>query len=107
MPDRNATRSWARRWGCRSRWRFILHWRRGHLGDHDIYKETLWNPIDVLTRFKNPVVLVIALFALCLATLATNIAANVVSPANDFAQLAPKRITFRVGGFITDSSASS
>jgi NCS1 family nucleobase:cation symporter-1 len=39
--------------------------------------------------------------ALCLATLATNIAANVVSPANDFAHLWPKRITFRVGGFIT------
>ena len=66
-----------------------------------IYGETLWNPIDVLTRFKNPVVLVIALFALCLATLATNIAANVVSPANDFAQLAPKKITFRLGGLIT------
>lgn len=66
-----------------------------------IYRETLWNPIDVLTRFKNPLVLVVALFALCIATLATNIAANVVSPANDFAQLAPKRITFRVGGLIT------
>jgi len=66
-----------------------------------LYKETLWNPIDVLTRFKNPAVLVVALFALCLATLATNIAANVVSPANDFAQLAPKKITFRLGGLIT------
>ncbi|HWA08972.1 MAG TPA: NCS1 family nucleobase:cation symporter-1 [Opitutaceae bacterium] len=66
-----------------------------------IYHETLWNPIDVLTRFKNPAVLVVALLALCLATLATNIAANVVSPANDFAQLAPRRITFRLGGLIT------
>jgi NCS1 family nucleobase:cation symporter-1 len=66
-----------------------------------IYHETLWNPIDVLTRFKNPVVLVVALFSLCLATLATNIAANVVSPANDFAQLAPKHVTFRIGGLIT------
>jgi NCS1 family nucleobase:cation symporter-1 len=66
-----------------------------------IYGKTLWDPIDVLTRFKNPVVLVGALFALCLATLATNIAANVVSPANDFAQLAPRKITFRLGGLIT------
>jgi NCS1 family nucleobase:cation symporter-1 len=39
--------------------------------------------------------------SLCIATLATNIAANVVSPANDFAHLAPKRISFRVGGYIT------
>jgi NCS1 family nucleobase:cation symporter-1 len=66
-----------------------------------IYGETLWNPVDVLTRFKNPVVLIISLVSLCIATLATNIAANVVSPANDFAQLAPKKISFRVGGLIT------
>ena len=66
-----------------------------------VHGQTLWDPVDVLTRFKNPFVLVGSLFALCLATLATNIAANVVSPANDFAQLAPHRISFRVGGLIT------
>ena len=66
-----------------------------------IYGETIWDPVDVLTRFKSPAVLVIAMLALCLATLATNIAANVVSPANDFAHLAPSRISFRVGGLIT------
>ena len=41
------------------------------------------------------------MIALCVATLATNIAANVVSPANDFAHLAPRKISFRTGGFIT------
>src|SRR5262245_220344 len=41
------------------------------------------------------------MFSLCLATLATNIAANVVSPANDFAHLWPRRISFRTGGLIT------
>jgi nucleobase:cation symporter-1, NCS1 family len=66
-----------------------------------IYGETIWDPVDVLTRFKNPVLLVVAMLALCLATLATNIAANVVSPANDFAHLAPRKISFRVGGLIT------
>lgn len=66
-----------------------------------IYGKTIWDPVDVLTRFQNPVVLVVAMLALCLATLATNIAANVVSPANDFANLAPGVISFRVGGFIT------
>ena len=66
-----------------------------------IYGTTIWDPIDVLTRFKDPVVLVVAMVALCIATLATNIAANVVSPANDFAHLAPRRITFRLGGLIT------
>ena len=66
-----------------------------------IYGKTLWDPVDVLTRFSNPAVLVLAMLALCLATLATNIAANVVSPANDFANLAPGIISFRVGGYIT------
>jgi NCS1 family nucleobase:cation symporter-1 len=66
-----------------------------------IYGEMIWDPVDVLTRFTNPFVLVVAMLALCVATLATNIAANVVSPANDFANLAPKRISFRVGGLIT------
>jgi NCS1 family nucleobase:cation symporter-1 len=66
-----------------------------------IYGAPIWNPVDVLTKFTNPVVLVVAMLALCIATLATNIAANVVSPANDFAQLAPKKISFRIGGFIT------
>ena len=66
-----------------------------------IYGRTIWDPVDVLTRFKNPAVLVTAMLALCVATLATNIAANVVSPANDFAHLAPKRISFRIGGAIT------
>jgi len=45
--------------------------------------------------------MVVAMVSLCVATLATNIAANVVSPANDFAHLWPSVINFRVGGFIT------
>jgi NCS1 family nucleobase:cation symporter-1 len=63
--------------------------------------QAIWDPIILMTKFRNPVVLVIAMFALCLATLATNIAANVVSPANDFAHLAPRHISFRTGGLIT------
>jgi NCS1 family nucleobase:cation symporter-1 len=66
-----------------------------------IYGETIWDPVDVLTRFKDPFLLVVAMFALCIATLATNIAANVVGPANDFAHLAPRVISFRTGGLLT------
>ena len=66
-----------------------------------IYGATIWDPVDVLTRFGNPVVLVVAMLALCIATLATNIAANVVSPANDFSNLSPRKISFRTGGLIT------
>lgn len=66
-----------------------------------IYGQTIWDPVDVLTHFTNPIVLVVAMLALCIATLATNIAANVVSPANDFSHLAPHKISFRTGGLIT------
>lgn len=66
-----------------------------------IYGETIWDPVILITKFKNPAVLVFALAALVIATLATNIAANVVSPANDFANLWPAKITFRRGGYIT------
>jgi len=66
-----------------------------------IYGESIWDPIELLAKFKSQAVLIVAMISLCIATLATNIAANVVSPANDFAHLAPKWINFRRGGLIT------
>jgi nucleobase:cation symporter-1, NCS1 family len=66
-----------------------------------IYGKAIWDPVDVMSRMESKVTLVIAMFAIILATLATNIAANVVSPANDFAHLSPRRVSFRVGGLIT------
>ncbi len=66
-----------------------------------IFGHTIWDPVDLLITFKNPAVLVLAMVSLCIATLATNLAANVVSPANDFSNLAPKYIGFRTGGLIT------
>lgn len=61
----------------------------------------LWDPVYLLSLFDSTAVLIIAMVSLCIATLATNIAANVVSPANDFAHLWPRVITFRIGGLIT------
>ncbi len=61
----------------------------------------IWDPVILITKFTNPIVLAVSLFALCLATLATNLAANVVSPANDFSNIWPSKITFRIGGLIT------
>ncbi|MBA4019478.1 MAG: nitrate reductase [Pirellula sp.] len=75
-----------------------------HVIYHDLgpaQQADLWKPMYLLSLFDNPVVLCFAMFAVAVATLATNIAANVVSPANDFAHLWPKRITFRIGGLIT------
>jgi nucleobase:cation symporter-1, NCS1 family len=66
-----------------------------------IFGEPIWDPVALLGRFNEPVVASIALIALLLATLNTNVAANVVSPSNDFSNLNPKRISFRTGGLIT------
>jgi nucleobase:cation symporter-1, NCS1 family len=66
-----------------------------------IYGETIWDPIVLLSKFRDPIILILAMCSLALATLATNIAANVVGPANDFAHLSPRVISFRIGGLIT------
>jgi NCS1 family nucleobase:cation symporter-1 len=66
-----------------------------------IFGEALWDPVAVLSRLGNPWAVVIAMIALLMATLNVNVAANVVSPANDFSNLSPRRISFRIGGLIT------
>src|SRR5580692_4800500 len=66
-----------------------------------IFGQPIWDPVVLLGRFNRPVVASIALVALLIATLNTNVAANVVSPSNDFSNLNPRRISFRTGGLIT------
>src|SRR5260370_1841476 len=66
-----------------------------------IFGEVIWEPVVLLGRFNQPLVALIALVALLLATLNTNVAANVVSPSNDFSNLRPSLISFRTGGLIT------
>ncbi|MBC7543587.1 MAG: NCS1 family nucleobase:cation symporter-1 [Candidatus Sericytochromatia bacterium] len=66
-----------------------------------IYGEAIWDPVILVGKFTNPVIVAVAMFTVVIATLAVNIAANVVSPANDFANAFPKLISFRRGGLIT------
>ncbi len=66
-----------------------------------IFGQALWDPVAVLARLGNPWAVVLAMIALLIATLNVNVAANVVSPANDFSNLSPRRISFRSGGLIT------
>ena len=62
-----------------------------------IFGQPIWDPVVLLGRFNQPIVALIALVALLLATLNTNVAANVVSPSNDFSNLRPSLISFRDG----------
>lgn len=66
-----------------------------------IFGEAIWDPVVLLERFNQPIIALIALVALLVATLNTNVAANVVSPSNDFSNLRPSLISFRTGGLIT------
>lgn len=66
-----------------------------------IYGEAVWDPVDLLGRFEQPVLMVISMMALTLATLTTNLAANVVAPSTAFSNMMPRRISLRVGGLIT------
>jgi nucleobase:cation symporter-1, NCS1 family len=66
-----------------------------------IYGETIWDPVVLAGKFENKIFVSLAMIAVAISTLATNIAANIVSPANDFANMAPKKINFKTGGLIT------
>src|SRR6266513_1523538 len=66
-----------------------------------IFGEAIWDPVKVLERLGHPWAVVLAMIGLLMATLNVNVAANVVSPANDFSNLSPRRISFRTGGMIT------
>ena len=63
--------------------------------------DQLWDPVKLVGQFSQPVVVAISMFTIVVATLSVNIAANVVSPANDFANAFPRLISFRTGGLIT------
>ncbi len=66
-----------------------------------IYGTTIWDPVILAGKFENKILVTVAMLAIAISTLATNIAANIVSPANDFANLSPQKISFRTGGYIT------
>ena len=66
-----------------------------------IFGEAIWDPVVLIGRFNQPFIALVALVAILVATLNTNVAANVVSPSNDFSNLNPRLISFRTGGLIT------
>lgn len=71
-----------------------------------IFGETISDPVALVGRFAQgggggAVAAIVAMIGLAVATLSTNIAANVVSPVNALINLAPGTITFRIGAAIT------
>ena len=66
-----------------------------------VYHTTIWDPVQLTTKFPNTAVVIIGLIMVVLATMSVNVAANVVSPSYDFSNAAPRLVSFRVGGLIT------
>jgi NCS1 family nucleobase:cation symporter-1 len=66
-----------------------------------IFGEAIWDPVALIARIGSPPVIVFGALLVMLAQLTTNMAANVVSPANDFSSLSPRRISYLTGGLIT------
>ena len=65
-----------------------------------IFGEAIWDPVALAGKMGG-IGVVVALMALIIATLTTNLAANVVAPAYGFSNLNPKKISFKMGGYIT------
>ncbi len=61
----------------------------------------LFNPVNLINQFDSTAAVLIGLLVVIIATISTNLAANVVSPSYDFSNAAPKVISFRIGGLIT------
>ena len=66
-----------------------------------IFGKAIWDPVELITRIGSPAVIIFGALVVLAAQLTTNMAANVVSPANDFSNLSPKRISYVTGGLIT------
>ena len=66
-----------------------------------VYGTAIFNPMLILSRLENPVLVIIVAAAAAFATLTTNIAANIVAPANGLTNLIPKKISYKMGVVIT------
>ena len=66
-----------------------------------IFGEPIWDPVVLVGRIGGAGVIVFAALVVLAAQLTTNMAANVVSPSNDFSNLSPRRISYVTGGLIT------
>lgn len=66
-----------------------------------VFGHAIWDPVVLAASFSSKLLVSFAMLVVVISTLATNIAANIVSPANDFSHLAPSKIDFKRGGYIT------
>ncbi|KAL9262171.1 Purine-uracil permease NCS1-like protein [Drosera capensis] len=66
-----------------------------------IFDKIISNPIQLLAKIGGLTTMILAITGISLATITTNIAANMVAPANALVNLNPSVFTFRKGAFLT------
>ena len=66
-----------------------------------IFGEAIWDPVTLIARIGSPAVIIFGALVVLAAQITTNMAANVVSPANDFSSLAPRHVSYLHGALIT------
>ena len=66
-----------------------------------VFGKAVWDPIQLIAMIGSPAVIIFGALVVLAAQLTTNMAANVVSPANDFSNLNPRKISYVTGGLIT------
>ncbi len=71
------------------------------LASAEVYGEAIDDPITLINDIDNVTILLLTIVAVGVSTAGINIILNFVSPAFDFANIAPKVISFRTGGIIT------
>ena len=69
-------------------------------GTLKVFGQAIMDPVRIVERIGNPVVVIIGSITFIVATMGINIVANFVSPAYDIANLYPEHINFRLGGLI-------
>lgn len=65
-----------------------------------VFGEAIWDPTILLAKFS-PFVIFLGTIGIVLATLTTNIAANIVAPARAVENLIPRKISYGMGAIIT------
>jgi len=66
-----------------------------------VFGQAIWDPVVLVSKIGGAGVIIFSALVVLAAQLTTNMAANVVSPSNDFSNLSPRRISYVTGGLIT------
>lgn len=69
-------------------------------GSRVVFGTAIWDPVELAGKITVPLLAMLALIGAAIATLTVNMSANVVSPAYDFANVAPRWISRRTGGLL-------